>query len=604
MRTARQPSDQPSEEGPRPGGGPSHTRPTTTDPRTKVTEKTTSEPSREDLDGIDPRVYARRWKILGALCVSLLTVMLANGSLTLALPGMSADLGLTTLQQTWVLDLYSLIFAALLFTCGAVGDRYGRKGVMQLGLVIFTVVNIYAAAVADSGAELIAMRGLMGIGAALVMPTTLSLINNVFPRRERARAIAVWTGVAGGGAGLGSVFSGVLLEQFDWRSVFLVSAVLSFASWLANQLLAPESRDEKRTPIDWWGGVLSTLGILGLVYAIIEGPSEGWTDQKILGGIALAVVGLGLFILWQLRVRHPMLDLKLFRNPVFSISTVACTIAFFALIGSMFALAQLFQLILGYGELKSALLTLPMMVPMMFLAPLVPTLVRTWGPRWTMTTGLGVMSVGFLISSQWDANVGYWSVLLPMIVIALGMGLMMPPATDLLMSSVPRNRSGMGSAMNDTARELGGTIGIGVLGSLLSSGYAAGIAGAVVGLPDKLKDVAESSLAGALHGVFPVLRENAGEQAAGHFLSGAQQAWMDGLSNALLVAAGISVLAALITAFGMPGKAKLGRYTGPTAHGEASDDGSAPTGAESPGPADETANGADDAAPEPAGSRH
>lgn len=530
-----------------------------------ATEKKVKEKTAPDLDGIDPRVYARRWKILGALCVSLLTVMLANGSLTLALPGMSADLGLDTLQQTWVLDLYSLVFAALLFTCGAVGDRYGRKGVMQAGLAVFTLVNVYAAGVADSGAELIAMRGLMGIGAALVMPTTLSLINNVFPRGERARAIAIWTGVAGGGAGLGSVFSGVLLEQFDWRSVFLVSAVLSAASLLANQLLAPESKDEKRTPIDWWGGLFSTIGILGLVYAIIEGPSEGWTDEWILAAIGVAVVGLGLFVWWQLRVRHPMLDLKLFRNPVFSISTVACTIAFFALIGSMFALAQLFQLVLGYGELKSALLTLPMMVPMMLLAPLVPTLVRRWGPRWTMTTGLGVMSVGFLLSTRWDAHVGYWSVLLPMVVIALGMGLMMPPATDLLMSSVPRNRSGMGSAMNDTSRELGGTIGIGVLGSLLSSGYAAGIAGAVVGLPDRLKEVAESSLAGALHGVFPALREAAGPRAAERFLTEAQQAWMDGLTTALLVAAGISVLAALITAVGMPGKARIGRYTGPAA---------------------------------------
>lgn len=516
----------------------------------------------EDLDGIDPKVYARRWKILGALCVSLLTIMLANGSLALALPGMSADLGLSSLEQTWVLDLYSLIFAALLFTSGAVGDRYGRKIVMQVGLAIFILVNVYAGLVADTGGALIAMRGLMGIGAAMVMPTTLSLINNVFPRRERARAIAIWTGIAGGGAGLGSVFSGVLLEQFDWRSVFVVSAVLSLVAFAANQLLAPESKDEKQTPIDWWGGLFSSVGILALVYAIIEGPSKGWSDEWVLGSLGVAVVGLGLFVLWQLRVKHPMLDLSLFKNPVFSISTVACTIAFFALMGSMFALAQLFQLILGYGELKSALLTLPMMVPMMLLAPLVPKLVRAWGPRWTMTAGLTVMSAGFLISAQWDANVGYWAVLLPMIVITLGMALMMPPATDLLMSSVPRNRSGMGSAMNDTSRELGGTVGIAVLGSLISSGYAAGIGSAVAGLPDRLAALAESSLAGALHGVFPALQKTAGPQAAEKFLGQAQQAWMDGLTSALVIAAVVSLLAAVITAVGMPGKAKLGRYSG------------------------------------------
>lgn len=514
----------------------------------------------ETMDGIAPHVFHRRWRILGAMCVSLLTVMLANGSLTLALPGMSADLGLTTLQQTWAMHLYALTFAALLFTCGSVGDRYGRKILMQAGLAGFTVASLYAGFVANSGGEVIFARGLMGIAAALVMPTTLSVINNVFPRRERARAIAVWTGVAGAGAGLGSVLSGVLLEHYSWHSVFVFSAVLGLAAFVANQLLAPESRDEHETPVDWLGGLLTTIGILGVVYAITEGPSHGISDPLVLTGIIAGVVGLGLFLWWQTKVKHPMLDLTLFRNPVFSISTIACLIAFFALIGSMYAISQLFQLVLGYGTLKAALLSLPMMVPMMLLAPLVPVIVKAWGARWTITAGLGLMAAGFFLASFWDAGVSYWAVMLPMIVIALGMSLAMPPATELVMGSVPRNRSGMGSAMNDTSRELGGAIGIAVLGALLSSGYSDGIADTVRALPAKLGEVADSSLAGALQGVFPALQQSAGGEAANAFLHVARSAWMDGLSTALVVSAAISLVAALVSGALMPGKKKLGRY--------------------------------------------
>src|SRR5690606_26246414 len=250
------------------------------------------------------------------------------------------------------------------------------------------------------------------------------------------------------GAGLGTVFSGVLLEFWSWRAAFLMSVGFGVVAFVANQILSHESKDEKQTPIDWLGGVLSTVGILGLVYAIIEGPHDGWTQTGVLVAIAAAVVGLGLFIWWEQKTPHPMLDMKLFRNPLFSTSSAAVTIAFFALGGAFYLLAQLFQLVLEYSELESALATLPIMVPMLLLSPLVPKIAAAIGSRFAVGLGLAIIAGGFLLCSTWDGDTGYWGILLPLFVVVFGMVFVMPPATNLIIASVPKNRSGMGSAMN------------------------------------------------------------------------------------------------------------------------------------------------------------
>jgi EmrB/QacA subfamily drug resistance transporter len=511
-------------------------------------------------EGIDPGVYGRRWWIVGAMCTSLLAVMLANSSLNLALPGMTSDLGITTLQQTWIVDLYALVFAALLFTAGAVGDRYGRRILLQIGMAVFTGASAYAGFLAENGNELIFARGVMGLGAALVMPSTLSIINTVFPRGQRALAIAIWTGIAGIGTALGSVVSGFMLEIWDWRSVFLLSVGFGVFALLANQLLSPESRDEKQTPVDWLGGLFSTVGILGLVYVIIEAPSHGFGDWDIILGAAGAIVGLGLFVWWQTRTRHPMLDLTLFRNPLFTVSSIACTVAFFALMGAFYLLSQLFQLVLGYGTLKSAVLTLPIMLPMMVLAPAAPKIWARYGAKTTMGVGLLIIAGGFVLCSTWTVESGYWHVLLSLLVVVCGMALAMTPATNLILSAVPKNRSGMGSAMNDTVRELGGALGIAVLGSLISAGYSSGISDANAQLPPELAAEAEKSLAAAVMGVGPAIESVAGPELAGRFVRAAMEAWMGGLSNAMLVAAVLAVLAAVGTFIAMPNKEKEAEY--------------------------------------------
>ena len=517
-------------------------------------EKRRRDLAEAEAEGIDVAVYGRRWWILAAMCTSLLVVMLANSSLNLALPGMTADLGITTLQQTWVVDLYALIFASLLFTAGAVGDRYGRRRLLQIGLVVFTAASAYAGFLAGDGNELILARGLMGLGAALVMPSTLSIINTVFPRGQRAFAIAIWTGIAGIGTALGSVLSGFMLEIWSWRSAFVFSVAIGVGAYLANQFLSPESRDPEQSPVDWLGGLLSTVGILGLVYVIIEAPSHGLGEADIIAGAVAAVLGLGLFVWWQTRTDHPMLDLKLFRNPLFTISSIACTVAFFALMGAFFLMAQLFQLVLGYGTLKSSLLTLPIMLPMMVLAPAAPKIWARLGAKVTIGVGLLVIAAGFVLCSTWTVDSGYWHVLGSLIVVVCGMALAMTPATNLILAAVPKNRSGMGSAMNDTVRELGGALGIAVLGAVISAGYSSGVTDATAGLPPELAEAAEGSLATAVLGVAPALEQSAGPEVAARFLDTALSSWMSGLTSAMLVAALLSLLAAIGAFAAMPGK--------------------------------------------------
>ena len=511
-----------------------------------------TEPTTDELDGIDPSIYSRRWQILATLCASLLLVMIGNSSLNLALPTLAEELSLTSVQLTWIVDIYALVFASLLFTASAMADRYGRKTLMQAGLLVFLAGTIYAGFFAQSGMEVIISRGIMGVGAAFVMPTTLSILNNVFPRKQRARAIAVWSGIAGGGVALGSIASGFLLEHYSWESVFIFSTVVGIIGITFNQWLTPNSHDEHHTPIDWLGGALSTVGLLGLVYGIIEAPAHGLMSNDVLIGLAAGVIGLGSFVWWQLRAEHPMLDMKLFSRAAFSVSALSVTLVFFALMGIFFSMSQVFQLIIGYGAFESSLRMLPLMMLMMVASPFVPNIVKKFGTRWTVTTGLVLVTIAFVVMSQWPTIPSYPQIIASMAIMMTGMALTMTPATTMMMSAVPRNRAGMGSAMNDTTRELGGALGVAILGSILGTAYSNKIAESVTQLPTDVQTIAENSLAGAL-----VIAENLGPAGAA-LVNAAKEAWMGGLSNAMLVAAGIVAVAAIISAIWLPHEHKDG----------------------------------------------
>lgn len=502
---------------------------------------------KQDLQGIEPAIYKRRWKILATMCASLLLVSIGNSSLNLALPTIARELQLTSLQLTWMVDVYVLIFASLLFTSSAVADRYGRKLIMQIGLAIFVSATLFAGLIANSGIELIIARAIMGIGASMVMPTTLSIIENVFPKKERPRAIAIWSGVAGGGIALGSIVTGFLIEHYSWHAVFLFSAVIGILGFTLNQIITPNSRDERQTPIDWLSGLLSIIGLSGVVYGIIEAPTHGITDTAVLASFIVGVLGLLAFVLRQLKLKHPMLDMKLFKVPEFAVSALSVTLAFFALMGIFFSMSQLFQLVMGYGPMESSFRLLPMMLLMMFTAPFVPNIVKKFGTRWTVTTGLTLVSVSFILMSQWPTIPSYAQVIACMLVMMSGMSLTMTPATNMLMSAIPRNRAGMGSAMNDTTRELGGALGIAVLGAVLGSVYAAKITDAIASLPAQLQEVASNSLAGALS-----VADGIGGAAGESLASAAKVAWMNGMSNAMLIAAAIVAVAAVVSGIWLP----------------------------------------------------
>lgn len=497
-------------------------------------------------EGITERTYRRRWAILATLCFALMTAMIANMSLNLALPDLAVEFELTQLQMTWVVEAFALVFASLLFVAAAIADRYGRRRVMMVGLAIFVIASAYAPFFATTGGELIASRALMGIGGALVMPTTLSLVNVVFPSKERPKAIAIWSAVAGVGMMFGSVLTGVLLHYFDWHAAFLLGAVFGLIALPLTARIVPESVDEKRTPVDWIGGALITVALAGIVYTIMEAPSHGFEDPLTVVAAVAAVAALALFIVWENRVEHPMIDLTLFRRSRFSLSVISVTLTFFAMMGAFFGMTQIFQLVMDYDEITTSVAFIPSMLPMMLVGPLVPTLVERVGTRWTVVPGLVLIAGGFLLMTTWPTVPSYWDFLIAMSTVTLGMALVMTPATNMLMSSVPRNRSGMGSAMNDTTRELGASLGIAVLGSMIANAYTSNIAPVAEQLPAEVSGLVEDSLAGAI-----AVSEQMGDAGASLALA-AQEAFMNANQHSMLISAIIAGVTAVIMLVALP----------------------------------------------------
>lgn len=494
-------------------------------------------------------VYSKRWYTLVVLCLSLMVVMVGNTALNVALPVLAMDLSATNSQLQWMVDAYSLVFAGLLFTAGAIGDKYGRKGILQAGLVTFAAGAIYAGILADTANDLILARVIMGIAGALIMPATLSILTNIFPAKERARAVGIWAGISGAAVALGPLLTGYVLEHFSWHMVFLINTPLIAIALISGAFLIPKTIDPEHTKIDLPGALLSIVGLVSLVYSIIEAPHKGWLSLETLAVMALGLATLGLFIWWEKRTKHPMLDIDLFKIPAFSVSSLVLTLVFFALMGIFFNLSQLLQLIYQYSPLESAIRMLPMAFTMMVFAPLAPKFVERFGKRRPVGTGMLMVALGTFFMSSIGIDSPYLQIMLSMMLVSAGMAIAMSPTTDLLMSAVPKNRAGMGSAMNDTTRELGASLGIAILGSILASSYSSKISPLLDQLPAMAKDAAQQSLAGAL-GVAQRIGGDAGQQLS--FM--AKQAWVDSYQVSLMIGAIIVAIAALITFRFLPDK--------------------------------------------------
>ncbi|HXY95034.1 MAG TPA: DHA2 family efflux MFS transporter permease subunit [Acidimicrobiia bacterium] len=494
--------------------------------------------------------YERRWLTLVVLCMSLLVIVIDNTIVNVALPTLERDLGATISGLQWVVDAYTLVFAGLLLTAGALGDRFGRKRALTIGLAVFATASA-AAAFSDGVGELVAARAAMGVGAALIMPATLSILTNVFTdARERAMAIGLWAGVTGVAVALGPVAGGFLLDHFWWGSVFLVNVPIVAVALLAGRYLVPSSRSPEAHPIDWTGAVLSIVGLIALVWAIIEAPSDGWTSGPILAAFGVSLVTLATFVWWERRIRYPMLDVRFFRNPRFTAASLTVALMFFALFGFIFLATQYLQFVLGYSPFEAGLRTLPFAAAMMITAPASSKLVEWLGTKRIVAVGMLVFAAGMVVASTSTVTSGYPRVMTAMLLLGSGMGLAVAPSTESIMGSLPRAKAGVGSAVNDTTREVGGALGVAVIGSLMSSIYGSRVLDQLPSaLPAPARHAAADSLGGAL-----VVSTHLGKAGA-LLVALARSAFVDAMSRASLVTAVIAVVGALVAWRFLPARA-------------------------------------------------
>ncbi|MBV8296589.1 MAG: MFS transporter [Acidimicrobiia bacterium] len=460
-------------------------------------------PLHEDL-----RIHGRRWFLLAMSCTSLVLVVMSVSGLVTAIPRMQEALQASGSQVQWILDAYAIVFAGSLLTAGALGDRFGRKRALLTGLVVFGAGAVVAG-VASGAGQVIAGRAVMGIGAALVMPATLSIITTIFSPEERARAIAVWAGFAGAGGAIGPIVSGALLERYWWGAAVLINLPLVALTILAIWVYAPESRDEAKTPLDPVGALLSLAGLGALVFAIIQGGENGWTSTSVLTAGVVAVGTIIAFVQWERRSPHPMLPVSLFRNRRFSLGAGVVTVAFFVMFGFFLLVTEYLQFARQYSPLLAGVALLPLPIVFVAVSPRSAILAERFGAARVMAAGLGIVAGGFLMLSAVTPGTSYLFLALGFAVLGAGMGVTAAPATAEIMSAVPLSKAGVGSAVNDTTRELGGALGIAILGAIANSAYRTAINLGGLGLAGGADSQARESIGGAARVASGLSRANA-----------------------------------------------------------------------------------------------
>ncbi len=497
---------------------------------------------------IDPAQYARRWKTLGVLSLSLVIIGLDNTILNVALPTLQDEFDASPSKLQWMVDSYLLVFAGLLLVFGTLGDRFGRKLALQAGVSIFGLASL-GALLADSADQVIAVRAAMGIGAALIMPATLSIIANVFTGEERGKAIAIWAALAAVGIGLGPLTGGLLLEYFDWSSVFMVNVPFTVAALLLGIRYVPESRDPRPGSFDLTGAALSTAGFSLLVYSIIEAPGRGWTSGLIVGLLAASVVLLAAFLWWERRIDEPMLDLGFFRSASFSVGTAAVSVAFFGLLGGIFALTQYLQFVHSYSAIEAGAIMSPLALGLMMGAGSSSKAAERLGVSRVVAVGLIGLAVMLALTTLWEPQTGAVTLALWFFGLALAMGWVMAPATSTVVGAVPAAKSGIASATNTVARMVSGALGVAVIGSLVSSLYSNDMDGSLVGLPAQAQAGAEDSV-----GAASVIAAQLPGDAASSLLATAGDAFTQAMGVGLLVAAALAAAAAPVVLRFLPSR--------------------------------------------------
>ena len=489
-------------------------------------------------DTIDPEAYARRWKTLAVLSLSLLIIGLDNTVLNVALPTLQTHFSASGSTLQWIVDAYLLAFAGVLLTMGTLGDRFGRKRALQWGLGLFGVASVLAA-FAQSADQLIVLRAAMGIGGAMIMPATLSVIMDVFPREERGKAIGIWSAIAGVGIGLGPFVGGLLLEFSSWSAVFWLNVPIVVVALVAGLRLVPESRDPAPGAFDLRGATLSIAMLVTLVYGIIEATPRGWTDPLVLGCFVAAALLALAFVAWERRVPAPMLPLDFFRDPRFTVASVGVGLVFFAMMGSVFAFTQYLQFAHGYSALEAGAAMLPLALGLVIGSGASNRLVGSAGRSRVIAGGLIGVAAVLSTSLAWTPEMA--PVLLGLVTfgLALSMGAAMAPATASVMSAVPEARAGVGSAMSDVTRQVGGALGVAVIGSIIGTAYSRGMSGE----PDAAADSV-----GAAHAVAGQAGGSAGRELA----DTAGRAFTDALGIGLTAAAAVALAGAVLVLLRLP----------------------------------------------------
>ena len=491
---------------------------------------------------------ARRWWVLAVMSVGTMIVFLDDTVVNTALPRISLDLQTTTAGLQWVVDAYVLVLAGLLLLCGSLGDRYGRKRVMTIGLVVFAAASAGAASSNTLG-FLIAMRAMQGLGAAMVLPATLSIITNVFPRQERGRAIAVWTAVGGVAVGLGPVVGGYLIDASGWSSVFWLQVPVALAA-LAGMIIVPESRDELHVGLDVPGALLGTSALTTLVYAIIRAGETSFSDPLCVAAFATSIVLLVAFAYVERRAPAPMLPMRLFRERDFSGAVLVIGMALFAMFVSFFFLTQLFQLVQHRSALAAGLLIVPASVGIVIGSGLAGRLIHTVGPRVLVSAMTGGMALGLLLLTRTTVTTGAIRIDAALVLFGLGAGLGLPALTDTVMAAVPEREAGVGSAVNDVSRQLGGALGVAVIGSVVSSAYRANLRRDTPrGLGSRIGNAAQKSI-----GVATEVAKTLPTRTAASFTRAADTAYVHAITRGFYVSAAVMVAAFVVAVALIPSR--------------------------------------------------
>jgi EmrB/QacA subfamily drug resistance transporter len=502
----------------------------------------------------------RHGAVTAVVCLALAAVTAAMSSLNVAIPDIARSTHASQTQLSWIIDAYSLLFAALLLPGGALGDRFGRRRALLVGLTIFGAGSL-AAMFVNSPDALIGLRAVIGLGAALVMPATLSTITGTFPPAQRVKAVSVWAGVAGGAALLGLLVTGALLEAFSWRSAFAVNVVLAAAAIIGTFVVVPESANTHAPRFDKGGVVLSVVGLVVLVYSIIEAPTARWLSASTLVGIAVGLVVLARFVAYELRQAHPLLDPRIFTRRGLSAGSISIFMQFFAFYGFIFLTLQYLQIVRGDSALIAAVCMLPLPVTLMPTSRLAPRLTNKFGTGRLCVGGVVLMAIGLSVIAQVDADTHYWVFAVGLLVLGAGMGSAMTPGTSAITSALPRDEQGIASAMNDLSREVGGALGIAVLGSAMAAIYRNHLS--LPGVPAAIADKARASLGIAAHLGQPIASQ-------------ANSAFVDGLHAALYLAAAATILAAVVVAI-----LHRGQDIAPADHADSGDSGDSADSADS-----------------------